>query len=284
MNRYLTRIIALIILIIINIICVVYIDLNRKCTVCNDDLYESDLYCDLLKDSKNIYTSWQDYSLLYIEKKGRDNSLFSKIYDNVKFISTDKSILPGRNYLLEKIQKTKYPQFVDACNAYSNCVMEMKYYPVAEFENDNETTGFDNSFNAARSYNGNRKHKGTDIMTSNNKAGYFPVVSVCDGIITNMGWLELGGYRVGITSNSGIYYYYAHLDSYASGIKEGDDVTAGQFLGFMGDSGYGSEGTKGKFDVHLHFGIYVLDDDKEYAINPYRFLENVSDKKLIYKK
>jgi murein DD-endopeptidase MepM/ murein hydrolase activator NlpD len=34
-------------------------------------------------------------------------------------------------------------------------------------------------------------------------------------------------------------------------------VQAGTLLGFMGDTGYGEEGTSGKFPVHLHVGIYV---------------------------
>ena len=75
-----------------------------------------------------------------------------------------------------------------------------------------------------------------------------------------MGWLELGGYRIGIRSSGGIYYYYAHMESYAEDLQEGSEVFAGQFLGFVGDSGYGAEGTTGQFVVHLHLGIYVPDE------------------------
>jgi murein DD-endopeptidase MepM/ murein hydrolase activator NlpD len=121
-------------------------------------------------------------------------------------------------------------------------------------------------------------------MTSNNKAGYFPVISVCDGVVDKIGWLELGGCRVGILSESGVYYYYAHLDSYAYDIKEGEKVVAGQLLGFMGDTGYGKEGTKGKFDVHLHFGIYLIYDNSEYPINPYEFLANEKIRRIRYEK
>ena len=44
----------------------------------------------------------------------------------------------------------------------------------------------------------------------------------------------------------------------------------------MGNTGYGPEGTKGKFDVHLHFGIYIDKKCKE-SINPYyslKYIEN----------
>lgn len=48
-------------------------------------------------------------------------------------------------------------------------------------------------------------------------------------------------------------------------IKEGDQVQAGEMLGFMGDSGYGEEGTTGQFPVHLHLGIYAFKMGKRSA-------------------
>jgi murein DD-endopeptidase MepM/ murein hydrolase activator NlpD len=55
-------------------------------------------------------------------------------------------------------------------------------------------------------------------------------------------------------------------------LKIGDTINAGQILGYMGDSGYGKEGTKGMFDVHLHFGIYVETPFGELSVNPYCIL------------
>ena len=78
-------------------------------------------------------------------------------------------------------------------------------------------------------------------MVANSKAGTCPVVSMTDGTITNLGWTEKGGYRIGVTSDSGTYYYYAHLHSFGNK-KRGDTVIAGEVIGFMGDSGYGEEG------------------------------------------
>ncbi|HPU63496.1 MAG TPA: M23 family peptidase, partial [Mobilitalea sp.] len=62
-------------------------------------------------------------------------------------------------------------------------------------------------------------------------------------------------------------------------LKEGDYVVAGQLLGFMGDSGYGKEGTIGKFDVHLHLGIYVPSGNTEISVNPYWVLKILEDSK-----
>ena len=54
---------------------------------------------------------------------------------------------------------------------------------------------------------------------------------------------------------------------------------AGELLGFLGDSGYGPEGTTGKFPPHLHLGIYVeTEEDPEYALNPYPVLQFLQEK------
>ena len=38
----------------------------------------------------------------------------------------------------------------------------------------------------------------------------------------------------------------------------------------MGDTGYGEEGTRGKFAVHLHLGIYIRTEEyEELSVNPY---------------
>lgn len=118
-------------------------------------------------------------------------------------------------------------------------------------------------------------HSGCDLMDLKNEAGRIPVISATDGVVTNLGWLYLGGYRIGITSDHHIYYYYAHLDSYAANMHVGKEIKAGELLGFMGNTGEGEEGTEGKFDVHLHFGIYVNRDGNEETVNPYSYLKKV---------
>ena len=152
-------------------------------------------------------------------------------------------------------------------------LVDLVYFPVPKIENQSADINYADSWSQPRTYGGNRKHEGTDLMASNNKRGFFPVVSITDGIVEKKGWLDQGGYRIGIRSVNKGYFYYAHLDSYTPELKEGDKVIAGQLLGFMGDSGYGNEGTKGKFDVHLHLGIYVNTDDGEMSINPYYVLQ-----------
>ncbi len=152
---------------------------------------------------------------------------------------------------------------------------DIKYFPVKTIlVEDEERYEYVNSFLAPRTYGGDRLHMGIDIMDCKNEKGYFPIVSMTDGIVSNLGWLELGGYRVGITSKSGTYFYYAHLDKYADGLKEGNKIKAGQLLGYMGSTGYGEEGTCDQFPVHLHIGIAIpIVEEEEFWVNPYPVLQ-----------
>lgn len=168
--------------------------------------------------------------------------------------------------------------YLAACQAVWD---DLQYFPVAESsDNSRLSVSFEDSWMFDRSYGGERGHEGTDIMSSVNEPGRFPVVSMTDGTVESKGWLELGGYRLGIRAPHGAYFYYAHLDSYAD-IEEGDTINAGDLLGFMGDTGYGTEeGTRGKFPVHLHVGIYLYQNEQEISVNPYPALSYVQDKKV----
>lgn len=158
---------------------------------------------------------------------------------------------------------------------------DLEYFPVPESSNEvNAEVSYVDSWMYERNYGGTRGHEGTDIMASENVRGFYPVVSMTDGIVQHKGWLEQGGYRIGITAPGGAYFYYAHLDSYAD-LEIGDTVKAGQLLGFMGDTGYSKvEGTTGNFPVHLHVGIYLTDTGKEISVNPYPALRYLESRKI----
>lgn len=160
---------------------------------------------------------------------------------------------------------------------------ELKYFPVA-YSEKNKFVEYVDSWGYERTYGGNRNHEGTDIMGLVNKRGIYPIISATDGVVEEIGWLELGGYRIGIRSEGGIYYYYAHLYSYNNEIEKGKKVKAGELIGFMGDSGYSKvEGTVGNFDVHLHFGIYVdTDEYGQLSINPFHFLKSIENNRINY--
>lgn len=136
-----------------------------------------------------------------------------------------------------------------------------KYYRYSSYDD----------FGEAREYGGDRPHQGNDLMTN---AGT-PIISIAEGIITNIGWNELGGNIVGINTSRGTYFYYAHMAGYADNLAEGDFVQAGDVIGYVGDTGYGPPGTSGKFAPHLHLQIGVkVDDMEEYLwIAPYNIVK-----------
>ncbi|MBQ4560459.1 MAG: M23 family metallopeptidase [Tyzzerella sp.] len=157
---------------------------------------------------------------------------------------------------------------------------DVKYFPIAKSTNDPKlTVSYTNSWMGERNYGGKRGHEGCDLMANKNQRGLYPVLSMTDGIVEKKGWLEKGGYRIGIKAPGGAYFYYAHLDSYAE-LEVGDEVKAGDILGFMGDSGYGPEGTVGQFAVHLHLGIYIYPHDIETSVNPYWVLRYIEKSKV----
>lgn len=120
------------------------------------------------------------------------------------------------------------------------------------------------TFGAGRSYGGRRIHEGVDIF-----AGYgTPVLACCYGYVELIGWNRFGGWRIGIRDANNVYYYYAHLSSFAKGVHQGDLVQPGQVLGYVGSSGYGPPGTSGKFPPHLHFGMYRDTGRNEWAYSP----------------
>ncbi len=105
----------------------------------------------------------------------------------------------------------------------------------------------------------NRLHEGQDIFAPRGT----PTYSATRGYIYNIGENGLGGQTVSVIGAGGRVYYYAHFDSYAAGIAEGDYVTPQTVLGYVGTTG-NAQGTP----PHLHFGVYTPTG----AINPLSLL------------
>ncbi len=90
-----------------------------------------------------------------------------------------------------------------------------------------------------------RLHMGTDIFAAMGT----PVRAPSDGRvrITNGG---LGGLAVYVVEPDGTFWYLAHLSGIAEGLIEGQAVTVGQVVGFVGDSGNARGGSP---HVHAEF-------------------------------
>ena len=106
--------------------------------------------------------------------------------------------------LIRQIDKRGTEQISVRQQSLSCIWEELQYFPVAGSENGDLSFDFVDTWQADRTFGGERQHEGCDIITSVNQRGIYPVISMTDGVVEQMGWLELGGYRIGIRSSGGI--------------------------------------------------------------------------------
>ncbi len=120
---------------------------------------------------------------------------------------------------------------------------------------------------------GGRTHEATDILAPRNT----PVLAMDDGVIRKLFTSVRGGLTIYQFDPSETYcYYYAHLDHYATGIKEDMPVRRGQLIGYVGTTGDAPPDTP-----HLHLEIMRLGADKHWwqgtDINPYPVLKQLGN-------
>jgi len=128
------------------------------------------------------------------------------------------------------------------------------------------TIDLHDSFEESRG--GARRHEATDILAPRGT----PVLAAVDGSVEKLFTSKQGGLTVyEFDRNREYCYYYAHLDRYAEGLREGQKVLRGDRLGYVGTSGDAPPGTP-----HLHFAIFRLGPEKRWwigtPINPYPLL------------
>ena len=119
------------------------------------------------------------------------------------------------------------------------------------------------TWGAARSEG--RTHEGQDIFAPRGT----PIYSATQGYVYRIGENPLGGNVVVVIGGGGVRYYYAHLDSFAGDLQEGQYVTAETLLGYVGNTGNAIS-----TPPHLHLGMYggSYESCDWDAVNPYSFL------------
>lgn len=132
------------------------------------------------------------------------------------------------------------------------------FSPIAKNYSFNHYDDFGNS----RSYGYKRVHLGNDLMGSIGT----PIIAVESGTIEALGWNQYGGWRIGIRSfDKKRYYYYAHLRKdhpYVSNLTQGQIVTAGDVIGYLGMTGYSAKENVNNINIpHLHFGMQLIFDE-----------------------
>jgi murein DD-endopeptidase MepM/ murein hydrolase activator NlpD len=113
-----------------------------------------------------------------------------------------------------------------------------------------------------------RVHEAIDIMAPRNT----PVLAVEDGRVAKLFTSKQGGLTIYQFDPTETYaYYYAHLEHYAEGVREGIVLRRGQVIGYVGTSGNAAPD-----GPHLHFAIFRLTPEKRWwegdPINPFPVL------------
>ncbi len=145
---------------------------------------------------------------------------------------------------------------------------------VIRFPQETSATQFDDSFGARRS--GGRGHKGNDLMAPKMTEVY----AIADGVVETVTKGRNAGRYLVIEHEGGWTSSYMHLNNdepgtdngqaselqtFAPGIEEGAVVSAGDLIGYVGDSG-NAEGT----GSHTHFELRY----QGRAVNPYDLLQD----------
>ncbi len=123
------------------------------------------------------------------------------------------------------------------------------------------------TFTQARA--GGRPHDAMDIMAPHGT----PVVAAAPGVVEKLYFSKGGGgISAYVRSTDGLWtYYYAHLQDYAPGLREGERVRLGEPIGRVG-----STGNANPAGPHLHFAIHRMAPGEKWhqgvAVNPYPLL------------
>ncbi len=136
-----------------------------------------------------------------------------------------------------------------------------------------DSVRFTSGFGDARG--GGRSHHGQDMFC----AKWTPILAVVNGVVD---WIATArpkngkSYSILLRGDDGNQYFYDHLNNdnsgtkdnlgdpefaYAAGLRSGERVTAGQIIGYVGDSGDAEPS-----GPHLHFEIHLR--GWEHPVNP----------------
>ena len=118
-----------------------------------------------------------------------------------------------------------------------------------------------------------RTHDAIDILAPRGT----PVVAATGGTVARLFTSEKGGLTVYLVADDAaadgraVVAYYAHLDAYAPGLRDGQRIQRGEVLGTVGDSGNAVPG-----NTHLHFAVWLAESAADFwdgeALNPYPLL------------
>ena len=157
---------------------------------------------------------------------------------------------------------------VDQIHQAVTCAASIDVYPIAGPHNggwDSNATTFTCNHPAGAGDNSDfiaGDHFGNDLFAEEGT----PAVAPVTGVITHSGYGTVSGNRVTIMDDCGWHYFSGHLETIAPGMSVGTNVTAGQVIGTVGDTG-NAAGTQ----AHIHFSVYP--ESYNAGIDPFPLLE-----------
>ncbi len=96
---------------------------------------------------------------------------------------------------------------------------------------------------------GSGNHKGVDYHSANGG----PILAAAYGVVIEAAYRDDFGNMLLIDHGNGVYTRYAHLSSFAPGVVQGAQVTAGQQIGLMGNT------ASYQIPIHLHYEVLTGD-------------------------
>jgi murein DD-endopeptidase MepM/ murein hydrolase activator NlpD len=127
-------------------------------------------------------------------------------------------------------------------------------------------SSFADTFGAPRGDISSGWHHGDDIFAPLGA----PLLAVASGTVFSVGWNKIGGNRLWLRDGQGNLFYYAHLSAFSPLAQNGNQVNAGDVVGFVGNTG-DAQGTP----YHLHFEVHpvgLLGLGYDGAVNPTSYL------------
>lgn len=107
---------------------------------------------------------------------------------------------------------------------------------------------------------GARTHQAIDILAPRGT----PVLSADSGTVLRLTKNSLGGITIYATDPERRFvFYYAHLQGYADGLREGKTISQGEVIGYVGTTGNAPKNTP-----HLHFQVMRFVDARQWWNGP----------------
>ena len=197
-----------------------------------------------------IRAGWRDENIGWYSDTNRGVSIYRAFNPNARVGTHNFTASLGEQNVLVKLgwQDEKIAWYGLANIPQFQSPLKTPLYVTSPFGNREDPTGRSGT-----------QHDGVDLYGTRNQE----ILAAREGVVVDTGNHYSAGNYVVLQHDNGLYSYYFHLTK--SLVVKNQEVTTGQVIGLMGDTGYAT-------GVHLHFGL-SKQFWREY-IDPQPYLES----------